>query len=1373
MDFAPPATPVRPTPGAFINTPAPGRQGLFRSASVQQQHQAQQQTQALQPAQAPAPSQIERAARTIGDMLSRDARYPDVETYVGQGISGEYDISTSQAWTPFQKLKTYEIPERIFEQVNQTQMATTMGLFAEINHAWVTIDNQLYLWDYTHPNPELIGYEDQPNTIVTVKLVKPRPKVFVDTISYLLVVATSAEIRLIAVECQKGPEGVHGVTLYQTGLTVSVRGIHVGCIAGSTKTGRIFFADGRDSEDVYELNYQNEEKWFQSKCGKTNHVRKSIAFPTISWSAPKHEYVQQMAIDDTRSLLYTLSSGSSIRVFHMKTDTTLELVIVRPISTIRTLCGHLVRGSELLFNGPLQIVGIDPITAPEANQLSLMATTSTGCRIFLSTTSGGYFNDANSPPNSMQVRHIRFPPPDSQPPNQAPSNSLQPYAGSSPAGMNSHSLIKTTEGFRYAPGSFFCFVQKTNAGNHALFMSAPHAGEITQRDISQSAKYKECAQFLQLGGLMQDIGLVTDPFSAAGTPQGFGNELAVQFDKPLSEFAIMTHNGIETIRRRRLVDIFAAIIKYGGGPQGIEGDLRQIVKQYGMAECAATSLAVACGQGSDIGADSRISKVSDPEVLEYARKAFIEFGGKAQLNENSTVEGLSVDNVRASPRHDGIAMYISRLVRSIWKTPIIKSVTLPTGMVFQPTHPISKLQDIQRALIQLQEFLDSNKQLIDGLAGPEALGRVTSRQDEVELQGENRALTSLMLIINNIIEGISFVLVLFDERLEDILVLLPEEQRVRVRQLTFEGLFSVKEGKDLAKELVKAIVNRNIQKGSNVETVAEALRRKCGSFCSSDDVVIFKAQENLKKAADVGANAERGRLLLNDSLRLFEQVGKSLSMENLNAAVDQYIALEFYAGAIRLALKVAQDLDGGNKALSWIKDGQPSPDARQDAYNQRTVCYALVFRVIEAVDLAYNNQGTQHDGVISQITRRKQEAYEQINNSEDEVFQNYLYDWYLQKGWADRLLEINSPFVVDYLRRSSSNDIAHADLLCRYYAHYGDFLSAAEVQFELAKSSFPLPLNRRIEYLSRAKTNASTRVAGFSEIGARNRQGRQELLRNITDHLDIANIQDDILQKMKSDPRFMRTPDLQLRRKEVLENLDGAIQPLDDLYHMYADQAGYYDICLLIYHSADYRNLPDVRSTWSNLIDQVHTEALSSGHQSPWEMVSLKTVDLGRRTNLNENVFPVNIVLQLILQYDILHYTHDDSGVGARRNLGGEEDLLPAPLTWPIDPFIRLNAPFESLIATLESLWYSQEDPFRGRVTRKLLVKWIVYAVEQWAEQSRRSGVLFGGTENAIGLADCLRNVLGAGELERGDKGDREWVERGRVVRERVEGVAR
>ncbi|KAF2844582.1 non-repetitive nucleoporin-like protein [Plenodomus tracheiphilus IPT5] len=1353
-----PATPQRPGPGAFINTPAPNRPNFQRQASVS--HQQPQQQQAL-PAP-PAESPVDRASRTINNMLDRDSRFPALEATVGQGSSGDYEIESSPAWAPFQQLRSYKLPEAVFEQVNQTQISTSMGLFAEINHAWVTVDNQVYLWDYTHPNPELIGFEEQPSNITCVKLVKPRPKVFVDSIDYLLVVATIADIFLIAVECQRGPEGVHGVTLYRTGLATSVKKIMVDTIAGSDKTGRIFFGD-RNTEDVYELNYQQEDKWFSSKCSRTNHVSNSVGLS--SWYSGKKEGgTRQMVIDDTRNILYTLSSLGTIKVYYMKTPSTLECVITRTRGQLATMCGHIIQSANTLKD--LNIVGLSPITSTEADNLSLMATTSSGCRLYLSTTAGGAWNaSSTSAPTSMQLRHIRFPPNDGRPAPPNDSTQIQQYQGGAHVGFDSEYLRDTKLGNRYAPGAFFSFVQRSpNDINETAFISTPHSGLLSQRDSSEPPRYLETALELNLVGRVRDMGQVSESSPARNQPLGFRNELATQFDQPLCEYAIITSHGIETIRRRRLVDIFASIVR-SGGHEAAELDIRKLAKQYGLAETSATALAVACGQGSDVGPDSRIAKVTDPEVLEFARRVFIEFGGKPHLTESATVEGLSVDNVRASPRHDGIAMYVARLIRSIWNSPIITEVATPTGPVLTSTHKIARLQEVQRSLAQLQEFLESNKTYIEGLAGPEALGRVSSRQEEVELQGENRALTSLLLMINNIVEGISFVLVLFEERLEDIVALLDPELQIRVRRLTFQGLFSVKEGKDLARELVKAIVNRNITKGSNVETVAESLRRKCGSFCSSDDVVIFKAQENLKKAFDSGANAERGRILLNDSLRLFEQVAKSLNLEILTATVNKYIELEFYAGAIRLALRVAQEADRGNKALSWLRDqgdaGTDPNDIRRQYYDRRAACYTLVCRVIEAVDQAYNSQGPIPDGVISQISRRKHEAYEQINNSDDEVFQNYLYDWYMSRGWAERLLEINSPFVVDYLRQSSEKDIAHADLLWRYYAHYNDYLSAAETQYQLAKSSLPLTLEKRIEYLSRAKANASTRMTGFSETGVRNRQSRQELLRNISDYLDIANIQDDVLQRIKGDERLNGE-----RRAAVIEHLNGQIHTLDELYHDYADQAGYYDICLLIYHIADYRSVPDIRSTWTNLVDRLHHTAVKEQQSSPWETVALKVQDIGHRVNLNDNVFPINIVLQLLLQYDLEFYVHD-----ANTAVNPQSLAFNANITWPIDVFLKLNAPFESLISTLEALWYAQEAPFSGR-NRKLLVKWIIYTIEQWAQTSRRTGTLFGGAENAIGLAELLRIVLGSEVLGR-DMDDQTWIQRARDVSAVVEEAAR
>lgn len=805
-----------------------------------------------------------------------------------------------------------------------------MGLFADFNHAWVSIDNALYVWDYTHPNPDLIGFEEQPNTITAVRLVVPRAGVFIPQITRLLVVATTADIHLVGLSAQLASNGGHSVSLYSTRLSISIKGIDVSVIEGSAASGRIFFS-GRGSDDVHEVTYQQEERWFQNKCAKINHTSKGISAlkPSNPFGPRKEaEYLTQMAVDDTRSLIYTLSSRSTIRTFHMKANGGLDLVISKPLDQTLNNIGHMTSQSDLIST--MTIVSINPIASQEASKLHLMATTSTGCRVFMSATAshGWSITDSSNAPSSMQVQHVKFPPPETGPQHGSPRTETQ--ISNQNVQTSSRALVPTRTAVRYPPGYFFCFVSNDpQGGTDSLFISGPDSGRIARpQESSQLSKYAELGLWLNLGSRAEDIGLVSPPFFAAASPTGFGNELAVQYDKVASEIAILTNTGVHTLRRRRLVDMFAAAIRLEGGDDGSDWVTKRFVRHYGRGETASTALAVACGQGVDVTSDSRITKITDPEVLDYARKAFVHFGGKPQLNENSVVDNSlpEIDLVRPSPRHEGLSLYVARLVRSIWKALIARETVSATGgLAVSPPVSLVKLREIQQDLSRVKEFLDTNRNFIDALAGPQALESTKSKQDEVTLQAEHRALHSMQVLINDMIEGISFVLVLFDERIEALIVSLAEETRAQLKGLTYEGLFSTANGKELAKELVKAIVNRNIANGSNVETVAEALRRRCGSFCSADDVIVFKAQEQVKKAAEAGSHTEFGRNLLNESLRLFKQVASNLSMEQLQWAVQRFQLMQFFAGAIQLALDVAQELDRGNRALSWIQDGRPEP----------------------------------------------------------------------------------------------------------------------------------------------------------------------------------------------------------------------------------------------------------------------------------------------------------------------------------------------------------------------------------------------------------------------------------------------------------------
>ena len=833
-----------------------------------------------------------------------------------------------------------------------------MGLYADLNHAWIAIDNSLYLWDYTHPNPDLIGFEEQQQQIKAVGLVTPRVGVFVPTLTRMLVVATSNEIILVGLASQDAPGGGKSVSLFSTRLSISIKGMTVNLIEGSAASGRVFFSEST-SDDVYELTYQQEEKWFQNRCTKINHTGKGVsAFnpgPMFGFGQKaQQESLVVLAVDDTRNLLYTLSTQSTIRVFHMRPNNGLALMITKTLVATLNDIAHMPNLTTDLLSPNVTITSIDPISSREAVRLHLMATTSTGCRIFLSATSGGSYSAYNvtaiksqDAPTSMQVQHVKFPPTDPRGPAARQPNSSQmvPYGNNQGPKTNSKALTGTRRAVRYAPGYFFCFVPRDAQGtSDSLFVSAPDAGRIArQRENPSMAKYPEFGIWPDLNSRAEDISLASDPFSATISPAGFGNELAVQYDEPVSEIAILTNTGVHTYRRRRLVDMLASALQVGGGEEGLDGEIKKFLRMYGAGETASTALAVACGQGSYVTSESRIARITDPKVLEYARKAFIEHGGKPQMNDNQVMDQPvpAIDTVRPSPRHHGLALYIARLVRSIWKATMVKeSVSPVTGLVVFPTVSMAKIQSISQDLLALKEFLRSNKNLIEGLAGPEALGLVSTKQDEISLQAEHRALHSLVVLIDNIIEGIAFVQVLFDEQIAEIMASLPSEIRKQVQELTYEGLFCTVNGKEIAKELVKAIVNRNIANGSNVETIAEALRRRCGSFCSADDVIIFKAQELLKRSSEAGGESESGRNLLNESLGLFKQVAGSLPMDRLQWAVESFTNLQFYAGAIQLALDVAQESDRGNRALAWIQDGRPD----QVGLTGLKVCGALLIR---------------------------------------------------------------------------------------------------------------------------------------------------------------------------------------------------------------------------------------------------------------------------------------------------------------------------------------------------------------------------------------------------------------------------------------------
>lgn len=174
-----------------------------------------------------------------------------------------------------------------------------MGLLPEIERVWISIDHKLFLWDYIHrsvpppPPPQRLtphsqdisSFVDQPDVITHVALVKPRPNVFVDEISSVMVLCTPVSVLLIGLSTSPLPQsGRKDISMYATDMSVPTD-VEMSSVVG-TPQGRIFMAGSQDG-CLYELHYQQSESWFGKRVHLINHSVGTVQSLFPRFSSPK------------------------------------------------------------------------------------------------------------------------------------------------------------------------------------------------------------------------------------------------------------------------------------------------------------------------------------------------------------------------------------------------------------------------------------------------------------------------------------------------------------------------------------------------------------------------------------------------------------------------------------------------------------------------------------------------------------------------------------------------------------------------------------------------------------------------------------------------------------------------------------------------------------------------------------------------------------------------------------------------------------------------------------------------------------------------------------------------------------------------------
>ncbi|ODV73545.1 Nup170p, partial [Cyberlindnera jadinii NRRL Y-1542] len=143
----------------------------------------------------------------------------------------------------------------------------------------------------------------------------------------------------------------------------------------------------------------------------------------------------------------------------------------------------------------------------------------------------------------------------------------------------------------------------------------------------------------------------------------------------------------------------------------------------------------------------------------------------------------------------------------------------------------------------------------------------------------------------------------------------------------------------------------------------------------------------------------------------------------------------------------------------------------------------------------------------------------------DTLFHYELYDWFIAH-------DIDTPYVLSYLEEKSSVSLAISDLLWIYQSKKGQ-------HYQAAVTSYTLAITQRNEYLSRA--------IGFCNCTALPTERQQVIqLSSMIEEYDLLRLNES-------------------KRDELIDQLNGKILTVTELFNDFANVLFYHDVCLNIY----------------------------------------------------------------------------------------------------------------------------------------------------------------------------------------------------------------
>uniref|UniRef100_A0AAY4CVL4 Nuclear pore complex protein Nup155 n=1 Tax=Denticeps clupeoides TaxID=299321 RepID=A0AAY4CVL4_9TELE len=1184
---------------------------------------------------APLQEALESSGRLIERHLQDDRCFPDLSELLNvpahnmPSLSGMSDMDyplqgpgliNVPSLPELSAVRRVPLPPELVEQFSHMQCNCMMGVFPEISRAWLTIDNDIFMWNY-EDGGDVAYFDGLSETILSVGLVKPKQGIFQSHIHFLLVLTTPVDVVILGLSLSKAQPGLNdsmsGAMQLLPDPLYSIPTDNTYLLAiTSTNLGRIFLA-GKDG-CLYEIAYQAESGWFSQRCKKINHSKSSLSFlipSLLQFSFSEDDPVVQIAVDNSRNTLYTRSEKGVLQVYDLGADGQgMSRVAAMSQSTMVTAAGNIARTIDRsVFKSIIQIAVID---RSESSDCHLLAVTRAGVRLYFSTTPFGPVNAKHTVtrPSLLVLIHVRLPP------GFSASSTLQ-----KPAEV--HKAL-------YSKGILLMAASETEDNdilwcvNHDSF---PFKKPLMEAQMTMHVNGHSWA----LSAIEETAAPKnTSPLNKDSIPLADPPVVVQEHNVSPQKFVLLSAKGSLIFHKLRPVDQLRYLLVGSGG--GESEDVEQFFKLHGEEQACATTLILACS-----------SAACDREVSVWATRAFFRYGGEAQMRfPSALVAPSNIGHFLGTPLQD--RSYSSGLVPLSVSTPFSPGA-LPTDsgtavssgpeVVFSGKHNgvsiyftlifgtgLSITGSVLLELHGIKDFLDKNAQfspssffsspanLQQRLLGFMRPDGASSQQVQQELQRKYHT------------EAQAF------------------------EKASLQG--------------VQQLVDRSCQ------TLA-LWKLLCDHDFSIIALELPKANELLQGSKQLQNKNERERVL-KESLSLYQNISNHV---DLPLVCYQYHQVHFYEGVVELCLTAADKKDPQRLGPHFYKNGEPEQDAAgQQAFQKRLACYKCITDTMQEL-VNQSKAAPQSPSVPKQpgppvmtsdpnmlsnedAATHFEQVFALAQRSSDELFHIALYNWLIQVDLTDKLLEVNSPFLEEHLMhmiKQDQNKVHNLDLLWRYYEKSRNFGKAAHVLARLADMhSMDISLKQRLEYISRAILSAKSSSCTFS-------QGTDgEFLHELEEKMEVLRIQVQIQETLKR--QYSHHPSAQT----AVSQLDCDLMDITKLYGEYADHFKLSECKLAIIHCAGHSNPILVHSLWQEIMEKELNGSVSLSPADRMRALSLKLISLGKLYAGTPRYFPLEFLVKFLeqevcrLNWDVafVSYTMQEIGIQLPRLLEVYDQLF-------------------------------------------------------------------------------------------------------------------